>query len=98
PAVFDRHVLALDITHVGKPATKRCIQTQGGGLGEAAEIPVRARREGPCGRRATEQRNELASPLHSITSSAMTSTPGGIVRPSTLAVLRLMTNSSLSAA
>jgi hypothetical protein len=33
--------------------------------------------------------------LYSITSSAMASTPGGIVRPSVLAVLRLMTNSNL---
>jgi hypothetical protein len=32
---------------------------------------------------------------YSITSSAMASTPGGIVRPSVLAVLRLMTNSNL---
>ena len=32
---------------------------------------------------------------HSITSSAIASTPGGIVRPSVLAVLRLMTSSNL---
>src|SRR5262245_10357952 len=32
---------------------------------------------------------------HSITSSAMASTPGGTVRPSLVAVLRLMTNSNL---
>src|SRR6516165_3677704 len=32
---------------------------------------------------------------YSITSSAMESTPAGIVRPSVLAVLRLMTNSNL---
>ena len=33
---------------------------------------------------------------HSITSSAMASMPDGMVRPSDLAVLRLMTNSNLS--
>jgi hypothetical protein len=37
---------------------------------------------------------KLAAP-HSITSSAMASSPGGIVRPSALAVLRLITNSNL---
>src|SRR5262245_14677048 len=49
---------------------------------------LRARRERPR-RRAAEKRDELA-PLHSITSSAMASTPGGIVRPSELATLRLI--------
>jgi hypothetical protein len=52
---------------------------------------LRARREWPSRRRAAEQRDEL-SPLHSITVSARTSSSGGIVRPSALAVLRLMTN------
>ena len=33
--------------------------------------------------------------LYSITSSAMASTPGGMVRLSTLAILRLITNSNL---
>ena len=42
---------------------------------------LRARRERPRGHGASEQRDELA-PLHSITSSAMASTPGGIVTPS----------------
>src|SRR5262249_57533757 len=55
---------------------------------------LRARRERPRGRRATEQRDELAA-LHSITSSARAINVGGPVRPSVLAVLRLMTNSSL---
>src|SRR5262249_39623228 len=53
---------------------------------------LRPRRERPCRRAA--QRDELA-PLHSITSSAMASTPGGIVRSSVLAVLRLITSSYL---
>jgi hypothetical protein len=37
---------------------------------------LRTRRERPRGRRATEQRDELA-PLHSITSSARASSIGG---------------------
>jgi hypothetical protein len=39
----------------------------------------------PLGRRATEQRDELA-PFHSITSSARNKIDGGTVRPSVLAV------------
>src|SRR5215475_3649565 len=54
---------------------------------------LRARRERPRCSRAAEQRDELA-PLHSITSSAMASTPGGIMRPSVLAVLRLTMSSN----
>src|SRR5262249_45593475 len=48
-----------------------------------------SRRERPCGRRAAEQRDELAS-LHSITSSARPSSGSGTVSPSALAVFRLM--------
>jgi hypothetical protein len=49
---------------------------------------------GPRRRRAAKQRDELP-PFHSITSSAVASSAGGTVRPSALAVLRLMTNSNL---
>src|SRR6516225_3558663 len=52
-------------------------------------------RERPRGCRAAEQRDELVA-SHSITSSAMASTPGGIVRPSDLATLRLISNSNLA--
>src|SRR6516225_2859011 len=55
---------------------------------------LRARRERPRGRRAAEQRDELA-PLHSITSSARASKIGEISKPKALAVLRLITNSNL---
>src|SRR5262249_7251176 len=57
---------------------------------------LRARRERPR-RRAAEKRDERAA-FHSITSSAATSKPGGTVRPSALAVLRLTTVSNLAAA
>src|SRR5262249_8889006 len=49
-------------------------------------------RERPC-RRAAEQRDEVA-PFHSITSSARPRSGNGIVRPSVLAVLRLMISST----
>src|SRR5262249_19229873 len=45
---------------------------------------------------AAEQRDELA-PVHSITSSARPSSGSGKVRPSVLAVLRLITNSTFTA-
>src|SRR6516162_7627564 len=49
---------------------------------------LRVRRNRPR-RRAAEQRDEVPA-LHSITSSAMASRLGGMVRPSALAVLTLM--------
>src|SRR5262249_15674499 len=49
--------------------------------------------ERPGGRRAAEQRDELAA-FHSITSSARASRLSGTVRPSAFAVLRLITNSN----
>src|SRR5262249_6623213 len=55
---------------------------------------LRARRDRPR-RRTTEQRYELAA-SHSITSSARPSTVIGKVRPSVLAVLRLITNSTFA--
>src|SRR5439155_15321588 len=59
---------------------------------------LRARRERPRGRRAAEQRDELA-PLyrcnHSITWSARSRIDVGNSMPIALAVLRLMTSSNL---
>src|SRR5262249_22681814 len=54
---------------------------------------LRARRERPCHGRPAEQRDELAT-SHSITSLAATSSFSGTVRPSALAVLRLIVSSS----
>jgi hypothetical protein len=56
---------------------------------------LRARRQRPRGRRAAHERNELA-PIHSITSSAVTSRDGGTVRPSMRAVWLLMTSSNFA--
>src|SRR5262249_1062848 len=54
---------------------------------------LRVRRERPRGR-AADERDEIA-PFHSITSSARASNMGGMVRPSALAVIKLMTRSNL---
>src|SRR5262249_33973050 len=66
----------------------------------AADAPhplalLRARDERPRGRPAAHQRDEVAPPDHSITSSARASTVAGTSMPSALAVLRLMTSSCL---
>src|SRR6516225_6970794 len=55
---------------------------------------LRASRDRPR-RRAAEERDEFAAPNHSITSVASASSVGGTVRPSTFAVVRLMTRSNL---
>src|SRR5262245_51264999 len=56
---------------------------------------LRPCRERPRKRRAADQRDELAPPNHSITSSARASNDGGTSSPSVLAVLRLITSSYL---
>src|SRR5262245_17342504 len=58
---------------------------------------LRARRDRPRRRSATEHRDELAAP-HSMTSSARCWRSGGTSRPSARAVLRLITNSNLTGA
>src|SRR5437660_695087 len=54
---------------------------------------LRARRQRPRRRRTAEERYERAA-IHSITSSARPSNVIGTVRPSALAVLRLMISST----
>ena len=104
PAVFDRHVLALDIAALLQGLAKyaqivrvRRVRRCG------AEEPdhrhrrlLRARCERPRRRRAAEQRDELAPP-HSITSSASNCNAVGTAIPSVAAVPRLMTSSNLVA-
>src|SRR5262249_45827129 len=55
-----------------------------------------ARSERPRRRRAAHQRDELATPDHSMTSSARARSVGGISRPRAWAVIRLMTRSNLA--
>ena len=66
-------------------------------IADGRELPhlLRPRRERPRGRSAAEERDEVAPPEHSITSSARASNDGGTSMPSALAVLRLITNSNL---
>src|SRR5262249_18393151 len=56
---------------------------------------LRPCRDRPRGRRAAEQRNEVAPSDHSITWSARASSDGGTSRPSSFAVLRLIASSYL---
>src|SRR5262249_46787115 len=100
PAVFNRDVLALEVAGLLQ-ATMKSAQTVREFIGRCrVEKPdhrhrrlLRPRRERPHHCRAAEQRDERAT-LHSITSSARARNDSGIVSPSALAVLRLMTNST----
>src|SRR5262245_16250090 len=58
---------------------------------------LRPRRQRPGGCRAADERDELATPHHSITSSAATSSLSGTVMPSILAVEALRISSNLLA-
>ena len=105
PTIVNQEIFALGPAEFSKPCSERCYV----GLcywvafslrQQHADAPhllglLRARRERPRRRRAAEQRDELAAPFHSITSSARASSDGGTVRPSALAVFRLMTRSNL---
>src|SRR6516225_45153 len=97
-AVDDRYVLALHIADVFE-AQAECPQTVCHRVRRSGvEQPdhwhrrlLRARRKRPHGRRAAEQRDELAS-LHSITSSASSWIELGTSMPSARAVCKLITN------
>src|SRR5262245_31210619 len=101
-AVDDCYVLALHIADVFE-AQAECAQTvrhrvRRSGIKEPNHRHgrlLRAHRERPRGRRAAEQRYEVAPADHSITSSASASSLSGIWRPSAFAVFRLITNSNL---
>src|SRR5262245_59587728 len=100
PTVRDQNIVAFDIAGFIE-AFSKCGQPMGlCASRRAAEKSnhrhcrlLRPRRERPRGRRAAEQRDEVA-PLHSITSSARASSLSGISMPSALAVLMLITSSN----
>src|SRR5262249_28130509 len=102
PVVLHRNISALDITAFVQPLAKGGEPRGFDGIRRPAvdESDHRRRRllrpcwQRPKGRRrrAAEQRYELATPNHSITSSASASSLSGIWRPSAFAVLRLMTS------
>src|SRR5262249_12586139 len=77
-----------DIGLASKFATGPAADTQASPPSSSQHRLLRARRQRPRSRRAAEKRDEVAS-LHSITSSAATSSLSGTVKPSALAVLRL---------
>src|SRR5205807_2006020 len=82
PAILDRHGLPFDVAGFAQALAKRCHKMRVR-LGDAGiEKPddrhwlLRARGERPSGGSA-EERNEISA-FHSITSSTMASTPGGM--------------------
>ena len=100
PPVLDRHVLSLDVAGFAQSPVERGNKwRKRAGRGTAEKTDHRHRlllRAGRAWRshRAAQQKYQLA-PLHSMISSARTRIDGGTVRPSALAVLRLMTSSNL---
>src|SRR5262249_4068177 len=101
PTVFDPHILAFDIARFLQAlAERRDLLAQRSGRSGIEEADhshrrlLRARREWPGSRGATEQRYELA-PFHSITLSARSTRAAGTSWPIAFAVLRLMISSNL---
>src|SRR5262249_25549665 len=105
PVVFDPRVLPFDGAGLVEAFMERIDIARGDIATTAADksdnwhsLLLRARRERPHGRRAAEQRDELAARHrcnHSITSSARARSEDGTSSPSALAVLRLITSSNL---
>src|SRR5262249_52919438 len=98
----DGHVFAFDESSVIQALPKGIDSICEAGSRGASEKSdywhrglLRTRRERPADRRAAEQRDELAPPDHSITSSPGNWIALGTSRSSALAVCRLMTNSNL---
>jgi hypothetical protein len=102
PPELDGDGLALDITELAQAGAQR-LDSLGVGSGEAKPQEsdardvrglLRPRRQRPRDRRAAEQRDEVPPLHHSITVSARKRNESAIVRPSVLAVLRLITSSN----
>src|SRR5215475_3463461 len=101
PAVFERHVLTVDVTGLSESLPERghIVGPFGGGGG--VEKPdhrhrrlLRTRRKRPRYGCTGGSHDELA-PLHSITWSARASRVGGISRPRAFAVVMFMMRSNL---
>ena len=100
-SILDDDVLALDPPELTQPFPERLAGTAvtGGRAGreeaDPIDLPRRLRLGGERRGEEAEGASDEGSPVHYwITSSARASTAGGIVRPSALAVLRLITNSN----
>src|SRR5262249_23346953 len=97
PANLDTQVAALGPSQLLQAGVPFCIcssRVHEHANPPHALVPLCARRQRPRDCRAAENRYELAPP-HSITSSARASRLSGTVRPSALAVLRLIASSYL---
>src|SRR5580765_4447630 len=100
PAVFDRHILTLDIAAVAQSLAKgghnRCIRAGSGAAAEVADhrhpLLLRARRRRPC-ERGAEADQKFAARAHSMISSARTRIGGGISIPRAWAAFWLITSS-----
>src|SRR5262249_61481441 len=99
--VFDRDIFPIGDAGLAQASAKRTHTERIRAVRPRAEETdhghprlLRARRERPHRRSATEQRDELAA-LHSITSSARASSLGGTSTFSSLAALRLVISSTL---
>src|SRR5262249_21255096 len=101
PTILNHNIAALHVADLSKAlpecARHGCIAISGCAVQKADHGHRRlpARRERPRHRCTAEQRDEFPPPDHSITSSARASRLSGTVRPSALAVLRLITSSYL---
>src|SRR6516162_3126408 len=103
PAKFDPQIAAFRPPNVSECLPERSEPglrfTVALGIGQQHTDPphpfrlLRARRDCPGSRRATQKRDQLAPP-HSITSSAISRKSGVIVSPRAFAALRLMTSSN----
>src|SRR6476659_6075063 len=101
PSVDQDEVQALDVSKLPQSVLESIdVRVWPGTPGQKpdADEPARLLPDGhqrPRRCRSAEQRDELAPPNHSITSSARPSNGNGMERPSALAVLRLITSSYL---
>src|SRR6516162_5455970 len=98
--VFDHDILLLIVAHFAEPLPKGgCIGCRGIGGPTVDKCDhgwrrlLRPRCDWPHRYRASERCNKLAPP-HSINSSASDRNDAGMVRPSVLALVRLITNSN----
>src|SRR6516162_461894 len=101
PAVLDREIGALDKAALLEPAMESCQPLRKRTERLAVEESnhrhprlLRPRRQRPSRRRTAEKGDEVTALHHSITSLARASSASGTVRPSVVAVLRLITNSN----
>src|SRR5262249_19172895 len=106
PAHIDVYVAAFDPAKFAEPrhkggephvGSRRRASAEETNSREARRL-LPARREPPRGRRAAEQRDEIAAfhtRAHSITSSARNRSVGGIVIPIAIAVFRFTASSNL---